>query len=192
MRRLALLMLCTACSALRGAVIDEGPRGLAPTPAAPGQSLSASDRNGDGRPDLFELRLSGQTPDGADAPLQRREQDLDFDGRIDVVETFDAEGRRLTEAFDLDFDGRIDSTSHFDQGELARKELSHDASGAVDVVQHYVGGHLVRIERDANRDGRVDLWEYWESDRIDRIGEDLDGDGEVDRWTRQPTDAAGR
>jgi hypothetical protein len=182
-RSTALLTLSLGCATTHGA-IDGAGRGVAFAAASQTERPVDVDRNGDGRPDLFEVRTKdAANPDGT---LLRRAQDLDFDGRLDVVETYDAQGRRSEEAFDLDFDGRTDITARYEQGELVRKELSHGADGATDAVQFYEKGHIVRIERDTNRDGRIDLWEYWEDGHIDRVGEDLDADGEVDRWTRQP------
>jgi hypothetical protein len=182
LRQAVPFALCLACATPRGA-LEGGGRGLAFAVPAPGERSVDADRNADGRPDLFEVRAPDESnPDGR---LVRRAQDLDFDGRLDVVELYDLKGQRTEEAFDLDFDGRTDVTVRYEHGELVRKELSHGTDGATDVVQFYEKNNIVRVERDTDRNGRVDLWEYWEDGRIDRIGEDVDGDGEVDRWTRQ-------
>jgi hypothetical protein len=184
----ALFMLAlAACATTQGAREGAG-RGLAFAPASQAERAVDVDRNWDGRPDLFEVRTRDEA-DG-DGALLRRAQDLDFDGRLDVVERYDAKGARVEESYDLDFDGLPDVTAHYEQGELVRKELSHGTDRMVDAIQFFEKERLVRIERDTNRDGRVDLWEYWEDGRIDRIGEDLDADGEVDRWTRQPKAAS--
>jgi hypothetical protein len=188
-RSTALLMLAlAACATTHGAHAGAG-RGLAFAPASQTERAGDVARNRDRRTDLFEVRTRDEG-NGEEVVLLRRAQDLDFDGRLDVVERYDAKGARAEESYDLDFDGLPDVTAHYEQGELVRKELSHGTDRTVDAVQFFEKERLVRIERDTNRDGRIDLWEYWEDGRIDRIGEDVDADGQVDRWTRQPKAAS--
>ncbi|HLT29920.1 MAG TPA: hypothetical protein VK013_07750 [Myxococcaceae bacterium] len=150
------------------------------------ERLHPLDVNADGKPDVWSFSVQVTGPDGSPTErLVRKQLDLNGDGRVDVAQAFDDDGRLVREALDLDFDGRIDQVNHYDaKGQVTRKERDLNSDGRADLWHLFEQGQLVRKERDVNGDGRIDYWEYWEADAIDRIGEDLDGDGQVDRWTR--------
>ncbi|MDF1565234.1 MAG: hypothetical protein P1V51_19510 [Deltaproteobacteria bacterium] len=150
--------------------------------AGPGDWVKEYDLNRDDEPDVFHHYA--KDADGTDR-IVRKDLDINWDGRIDVLRWYDKKERVTKEDFDLDFDGKIDVTNFYDEaGKLIRKEADLDFNGRTDLWKHYEGGKLVRKERDTSGDGRVDYFEYYENGEIDRIGEDLDGDGTVDRWTK--------
>jgi hypothetical protein len=139
-----------------------------------------------GKPDVWVYSVT--TQDASGRPVERRvrkEADLNGDGKVDIVYSFDADGQVMKETLDLDYDGKVDDTLYFEKGKKVRSEKDLDGDGRVDTWSYYDGTEkLVRKERDVKGTGKVDYWEYWENGVIDRIGEDLDGDGQVDRWTK--------
>ena len=155
------------------------------------QLVRTFDLNRDGKPDDWKyFRL---VPDPADATkthevLIRRELDTNFDGKPDITTVFNEDGTKASESFDLDFDGRQDVVDTYEKGVLVRKDTFHRQAKAPDQVAYYEGGKKVRVERDTRGTGKVDTWEYYENGKLSRIGEDLDGDGLVDRWIKSPDD----
>jgi hypothetical protein len=89
---------------------------------APGSASLARielDPGADGEPDRI-FYYSGESLVG-DA------RDTDGDGRIDRFDRFDARGDLSLVERDLDGDGRIDVRSHYQAGQLQRRELSDPA-----------------------------------------------------------------
>jgi hypothetical protein len=151
------------------------------------EKVTAFDLNHDGRPDVWVYTVKAKTADGKEYDrLVRKEMDINWDGKVDVVRYYDENEQISKEELDLDFDGRIDQWNYYEKGVLVRKERDLDFNGKPDLWIYYDKGHIVRKERDTNHSGRVNYWEYWENDKVDRIGEDLNGDGQVDRWTKNP------
>jgi len=180
-------LLSVACKGRQK--IDEGAnpiasgaeRGVIP-PAAEGETIKSFDLNRDDTPDVYQHYV--KDAEGKER-LVRKDMDVNWDGRIDILRWYDDQERLIKEDYDLDFDGRIDVTNFYDDaGKLIRKESDLDFDGRSDLWKYYEGGALVRKERDTSGDGKVDYFEYLEKGEIDRIGEDLDGDGTVDRWTK--------
>jgi len=124
-------------------------------PAA--RAVRTSDRNGDGRPDVWRLYDNrGQltevdvdsnfdgAPDIAEyyerGALVRRESDRNFNGQIDLVEEFDVETHGQTRAvFDTDYDGTADLLVLFRDGRpvfskragsLSRSSATHPTAPA--------------------------------------------------------------
>jgi hypothetical protein len=152
------------------------------------ERVKEEDVNGDAKPDVWTYSVPKEAGDGE--RVARKELDVNWDGRVDVTQFFDADGAKVRETLDLDYDGKVDATYFFEKGVNTRRERDINGDGRVDSFTFYEGGALVRKERDTNTDGKVDYWEYWEGGQVDRIGEDLDGDGTVDKWTRNPNNAA--
>ncbi len=192
-RLLLVSALAAACSSVRGGVKNDLGSG--------GEKLSDSihqsrhgdekvtefDLNHDGKPDVWVYTVKSKTPDAKDYDrLVRKEMDINWDGKVDIVRYYDENEQISKEELDLDFDGRIDQWNYYEKGVLVRKERDLDFNGKPDLWIYYEKGHIVRKERDTNHSGKVNYWEYWENDRVDRIGEDLNGDGQVDRWTKNP------
>ena len=145
------------------------------------------DLNHDGKPDVWDFTVVSKGPDGREIDrLVRKELDINFDGRVDIVRFYDEREQLSKELMDLDFDGKIDQANYYEKGLLVRKERYLGAHGKPDEWVYYEKGHIVRKERDLHGSGKVDYWEYWEGDQVDRVGEDLDGDGNVDKWTKNP------
>lgn len=155
-----------------------------------GLVLKKLDLNRDGTPDVFEYFRVEADPRGAatGARLARKDTDIDHDGKIDMVELHDTDGKLAELRADLDFDGRVDEIAHYRGGRLTHKDFDLDLDGRPDVVKYYEDDKLVRIESDRNLDGKLDAWEYFEGGRLDRVGVDTDLDGAVDRWDKRQDD----
>lgn len=137
------------------------------------------DLNRDTLPDAYQF---AQVKDG-ELIVVRKEVDVNFDGKIDLVRMFDENGELTIERLDTDFDGRVDVVNFFDSGALSRKEYDTNFDSRTDLWRYFEGGVIARKEADLDHNGQVDYWEYYEKGQIDRVGVDLDGDGSVDEWT---------
>jgi hypothetical protein len=163
------------------------PRGIAPeaangAPPVPGQPTPSgvadkvTDRNGDGRPDLWQYRDGGA--------LVRELFDEDSDGRVDHTVRYDpATGQKVSEEEDSDVDGRIDSWVEYRNGEVVRRRQDANHDGEPDAWTLYRGGQLARVEEDRNGDGFRDRVGYYQSGKLRREVEDANGDGRPDRVT---------
>ncbi len=136
------------------------------------------DLNGDGEPDAYQFYVTKEK----EIVVMRKEVDINFDGKIDLVRNFDERGNVVNERLDTDFDGKIDVVNFFEKGKIVRKEYDTNFDAAVDVFAFYEQGQITRQEKDLNHDGKIDFWEYYENGVLDRSGIDRDGDGEVDEW----------
>ena len=116
------------------------------------------------------------------ATLTCRQADFNFDGRLDAYFHYDEKGVLAREQFDLDYDGRIDIGRTFKDGKLVLDEQDTNRDGFVDAWRRYDKGRLLRIETDRDGDGRADMFAYYVGGRVDRIGYDVNGDGRVDQW----------
>jgi hypothetical protein len=148
----------------------------------PGERVTAHDVAGTGKPDLWTYSvLVGEGKER----VVRKERDLNGDGRVDVWEAYDDDGNVVKQAYDLDFDGKPDLVITYEKGQLVRKDFAPGFDGRARTSAYYENGKLVRKERDTRGTGKIDTWEYWENGELDRVGTDLDGDGQVDRWERR-------
>jgi hypothetical protein len=139
------------------------------------------DLNRDGKPDAYQFVKVVQ----GEQVVVRKENDVNFDGRIDIIRILSDRGELVEERFDGDFDGRIDVVVFFEKGAIVRKERDTNFDQKTDVWVYFEGGNIAREEADLNYDGRVDYWEYFEGGRLDRVGIDRDNDGTVDEWLTQ-------
>jgi len=114
--------------------------------------------------------------------LSCRQADFNFDGRLDAYFHYDDKGVLHREQFDLDYDGRLDIGRTFKDGKLVLDEQDTNRDGYVDAWRRYDKGRLLRIETDRDGDGRADMFAYYVAGRVDRIGYDVNGDGRVDQW----------
>lgn len=136
------------------------------------------DLNKDGIPDAYQYsRVVDDQP-----AIFRKEVDINFDGKIDLIRSFNKKGDLVAERLDHDFDGRIDVVNHFEKGVIIKKEYDTNFDSNVDLWRYFDKGTIARKEADLNHDGKVDYWEYYEEGKLDRIGVDRDSDGEVDEW----------
>lgn len=128
--------------------------------------------------DLQELRpadISKKRP-------VRRELDLNGDGEVDLVRTFDNEGKLKMDEVDADFDGVFDRILYYRDGQITRREIDVDQDGKFEEVRQYIKGTLFRVERDTNGDGTTDSWMFFKEGVLERAGVDIDGDGVIDEW----------
>ena len=223
LRFLTSLVLATGCaaavSACGGSQADT--KAAAPAPSGPTEAeanavtqpvqtesdangaIERIDVNGDHKPDVFKFYRNVDVA-GADpaAPktskraLVRKELDVNFDQRIDIVEFYEGEPgkeQKVKEEFDLDFDGRVDETRHYKDGNVTLIELDLGFDGKTDTWSYYQLSQneegkpinrLVERRRDTNGDGAVDVWEYYTKGVIVKIGTDTNGDGTPDAFQR--------
>jgi hypothetical protein len=181
-----VLVALAACGGNKSAVRAGGPANSEIHTHPEGEEhVAAYDLRRTGKPDVWVYTVT--TEDSSGRKVERRvreEADLNGDGKVDIVDWYDSDGKVFKETLDLDYDGKVDETVYFEKGQKVRSEADLDGDGRIDTWKYYEKGQLVRKERDVKGTGRVDYWEYWENGQIDRIGEDLDGDGSVDRWTK--------
>jgi antitoxin component YwqK of YwqJK toxin-antitoxin module len=160
-------------------VAPEGTNGPPPVPGQPtpsGVADKVTDRNGDGRPDLWQYRESGA--------LVRELFDEDADGRVDHTIRYDpATGQKASEEEDADVDGRIDSWVEYQGGQVVRRRQDANHDGEPDAWTLYRGGQLARVEEDRNGDGFRDRVGYYQAGKLRREVEDANGDGRPDRVT---------
>ena len=114
--------------------------------------------------------------------VRRKEVDVNFDGKIDLVRKMDEKGELIEERLDVDFDGRIDLVVTFQKGVIVKKSYDTNFDDTADMWRYFEGGQIAREEADLDYDGKVDFWEYYEGGVLDRTGVDRDGDGNVDEW----------
>jgi hypothetical protein len=136
------------------------------------------DLNKDGRPDAYQFVVV----EGEASRVVRKEADVNFDGKIDVVRNLDTKGELVEERIDTDFDGRIDIVIAFQQGLIVKKTYDTNFDSKIDLWRTFEKGVIVKEEADLNYDGAVDFWEYYEGGILDRVGIDRNGDGNVDEW----------
>jgi hypothetical protein len=148
----------------------------------PGEKVAAFDPGHTGRPTLWKYTVV--VGEGQERVV-RKERDLNGDGKIDIWEAYDEDGNVSKQVCDLDFDGKPDLVVTYEKGLLVKKELAPGFDGMARTVAYFENGKLVRKERDRSGAGKIDTWEYYENGELDRIGYDDDGDGQVDRWEKR-------
>lgn len=183
---------------------DAAPRSTSPVSLEldGNQAVQRIDVNGDQKPDVFKFfRITGPPPKGkddADAPrvLVRKEMDVNFDGKVDVVEYHTGEAGKeqlIRQEYDLDFDGRVDETRHYKSGHVTLIELDLGFDGRTDTWRYYqltknddgkTVNRLVEKRKDTNGDGAVDEWEYFTKGKLTKIGYDTSGDGAPDKFKK--------
>jgi hypothetical protein len=127
------------------------------------RQIRTEDRNGDGRPDVW------QDYDDRGQPTEVR-IDTNFDGRSDVQEYYD-HGRLVRRESDRNFDDRIDLVEEFDAAthEHVRSVVDCDYDGAADLLVLF-------------HEGRPVFSKYVRSLEVDvlRAGDILDHDYQLD------------
>jgi hypothetical protein len=167
------------------------------------------DLNGDMKPDVFKFYRLVDAPASAVAgegaagnvkaakkALIRKEMDVNFDQRIDIVQYFSGDPSKevmIREEMDLDFDGRVDSTRHYQDGHVTLVEMDLGFDGRTDTWSYYqltTGedgkpvNRLIERRRDNDGDGTVDVWEYYTKGELTKVGTDTNADGTPDQFTR--------
>lgn len=140
-----------------------------------GANVQAVDVNNDGTPDIRHVLANGQR--------RCTEIDMNFDGRVDVVRFFEADGRTiLREEHDFDFDGRFDQIAIYENGQLTHKELDTNFNDRIDTWLWCQEGRVTRAERDRRNSGRVDTWEVYDRGVLTEARYDDDNDGEPEKF----------
>jgi len=114
--------------------------------------------------------------------LLRLEQDSDFDGRIDIWNTY-TDGKLTSRVRDTSGDGNADVWEQYENDRMTNRTIDRDQDGVADAFYIYGGDILVEERHDANNDGVVDrLISYQNLFRV-HAEEDRDLDGNMDVWT---------
>jgi hypothetical protein len=149
----------------------------------PGLVLQEIDLDGDGRADVTNIYR--ERADAGRVHVEKK-LDLNLDGQVDVISSFDESGALETERIDRDFDGAFDWTDHYKGGVRVMAETDNNFDGRTDVWFYYAVGEdgrprIDRKERDTDGDGRIDFWERFDGEgNVTRTGRDTDGDGKMD------------
>lgn len=147
-----------------------------------GTGAVAVDVNNDGQPDVRTMMEGGRP--------RCRETDANFDGRVDILRWFDANGAVTRVEDDYDFDGRIDVVATFENGVVVRDILDTNFDGITDTWRDYRNGRVVELRRDADGDARVDTWERFDDNgRLTYAAVDSNHDGQPDEEPRATSDA---
>jgi hypothetical protein len=151
-----------------------------------GKQVVTMDANGDGKADVIKLFVAVAQGGQSSQQLACKQTDLDFDGKIDLVQYYGPNGELLMDEYSMDYSGKFNGRTFFQEGKKLRSEKDMDFDGKPDYFEFFENGKLVRVERDRNGDGKIDEWQYYEGGRLDRIGWDTTGSGRVDKWERNP------
>jgi hypothetical protein len=151
----------------------------------PGIKLDKGDMNGDGKTDVWKYTkdIAGNSPGEINTIIVKKEADLNFDGRKDVLIEFDELERMTREVFDFDFDGIIDQENHYQDNKIKEKWIYSPTSQKVFIWKYFENGALSKVKQDSNGDGLADNCEDWfKGQRLIRKGRDTTKDGECDEW----------
>jgi hypothetical protein len=99
------------------------------------------DLNRDGKPDAYQFVV---VENDGNTRVVRKEIDVNFDGRIDLIRSLDDRGELVEERIDGDFDGRIDVVILFQKGIIAEKRYDTNFDGATDMWRYFEKGAVVR------------------------------------------------
>jgi hypothetical protein len=114
--------------------------------------------------------------------LLRVEQDSNFDGNLDIWNTY-TDGEIASRVRDTSGNGNADVWEQYEGGRMTQRTIDRDHDGIADAFYVYGGEILVEERHDANNDGTVDrLISYQNLFRV-RAEEDRDRDGNMDVWT---------
>ena len=164
-------------------------------------AIQRVDVNGDKKPDVYKFfRIVGDStktkPEDLPKMLIRKEMDVNFDQKIDIVQYFRGESGKevmIREEMDLDFDGRVDTTRHYKKGFVHMVELDLGFDGRVDTWRIYqltkdesgkTVNRLIEKRKDTTGNGNINEWEYYTGGRLTKVGVDTTGDGAPDRFRR--------
>jgi hypothetical protein len=137
-------------------------------PDPPQADPTAFDSNGDGRADTWAEY---------DRDRLVHSFDTNFDGRRDEWTFHDASGAPERRELDLDRDGRVDGWEHFQDGLIARGEYDNDGDGKLDEWTEYRFSQPVERAWSFGNDGVVDKKALYRNGRKFRERYDRDRDG---------------
>jgi hypothetical protein len=133
------------------------------------------DADRDGKPE--EIRYFD-----AKGVMLRREQDRDYDGKLDTFSNYTQEKLARRE-LDTNADGKIDAWERYQDGRMVSREIDRDQNGKKDAFYTYHAGELVEEKHDSNNDGSFDLVVTYQNKVRVKSVEDRDQDGHADTWT---------
>ena len=113
-------------------------------------------------------------------------KDLNFDGKVDRIEKFDAKGQVVEVTVDTTGDGKMDNWSYFRDGKVHKAERDTNADGTADTFIAYdeKTGKISMVEADSSGDGKINEWLYYKDGKPERAEKDSNGDGKADVWVR--------
>jgi len=120
--------------------------------------------------------------DELDGAYLRKEQDRDYDGRIDAWHDFE-DGALVRRVLDEGGDGEPDVWESYRDGRMSQREVDRDEDGLRDAFYTFAGDSLIQEEHDSNADGDADLIVTYQDRVRVRVEEDRDLDGRFDHWT---------
>ena len=105
-----------------------------------GLTRGSLDLNKDGRPDAYQFTLPDPSGGGR---VVRKEVDVNFDGKIDLIRTMDDKGELVEERIDGDFDGKVDVVIAFQKGVIVKKTYDTNFDGMADLWRFFEKGAIV-------------------------------------------------
>jgi len=109
-------------------------------------------------------------------------QDRNQDGVSDRIVTYEGFGGARTVETDTDFDGAVDLWETFGpEGQRMRSATASNGTRPDRVATYDRSGRLSRVEVDADLDGRFELSRVYEAGRLVEVRIDSDGNGRTDR-----------
>src|SRR3990172_1426632 len=88
--------------------------------------------------------------------------DTNKDGKEDVWQSLDKDGKITKVERDSDFDGKVDIWQYLLNGVLEKVEADTDFDGKIDKVQYYKNGKLAKEEIDSNKNGKMDTFSFFD------------------------------
>ncbi len=120
--------------------------------------------------------------DPSSMQLLRLEQDSNFDGNLDIWNTY-VDGKLTARIRDTSGDGNADVWERYENDRMTHRTIDRDHDGIADAFYIYGGGILVEERHDSNNDGIVDRQIHYQNLFRVRAEEDRDFDGNMDVWT---------
>jgi hypothetical protein len=115
--------------------------------------------------------------------IVRRVLDQNHDGISDRIIAYDGVGGARSEETDTDFDGKLDLWESFGPAGQRLKMATSRLGGAPDQIAVYdASGRLKRVDSDSDLDGRVDITRIYESGVLSENQIDSDSSGRPDRY----------
>jgi len=114
--------------------------------------------------------------------LLRLEQDSNFDGNLDMWNTY-ADGKLAARVRDTSGDGNADVWERYENDRMTHRTIDRDRDGIADAFYVYGGDILVEERHDSDNDGILDRQISYRNLFRVRAEEDRDHDGQMDVWT---------
>ena len=137
-----------------------------------------ADKDENGFKELYVLKINDI--------ISLQKTDNNKDGKYDVEEQYNEEGKKVQECVDMNSDGKMDDFYHYENDMLMFEELDTNFDGRFDqwVSFEYKEDHSIKecvISKDNNYDGKEDEWHYTDDKRrVTKIEKDKDFDGQID------------